>query len=87
MFISYDSQADAVYIQFDSTAALSTDTREIDMWRYVDYDETGEVIGVEFLRVSHGIDLTGMPEAEQVAAAIRSLPGVAEKLRRTPPAA
>ena len=77
MFISYDSEADAVYVKLRSDVEHSADTREIDMWRYADYDEHGELIGVEFLRASHGIPLLGVPAAEAVGEAIRTLPTVA----------
>ncbi len=86
MFISYDTDADAVYVKLRTDIAHSAETREIDWQRYVDYDEQGQLIGVEFLGVSRGINLTGVPEAEHVAEAIRTLPGVAAWLIEAPAA-
>jgi uncharacterized protein YuzE len=81
VYISYDSDADAVYVQLrqtDDGGEIETD--EIDIYRYVDYDEQGQIIGIELLGVSRGIDLAGVPEAQRVAEAIRSLPKVAALL-------
>lgn len=86
MFISYDSDADAIYVKLRTDIAHSAETREIDWQRYADYDESGTLIGVEFLRVSRGIDLAGVPQADEVAEAIRSLPGVAARLIEAPAA-
>ena len=80
LFVTYDSEADALYVQLLSTEDGVFGTDDIDYLRYVDYDEGGHVIGVEFLGVSRGIDLTGVPEAARVAEAIRSLPKVAALL-------
>ena len=77
MFITYDSDADAVYVTLQAPEREITETREIDLYRYVDYDEDERVVGVEFLGVSRGIDLRGEPEAERVAEALATLPRVA----------
>ena len=49
----------------------------IDERRTVCYDERDEVIGVEFLFVSKGIDLSEMPEADRIQAALRTFPRAA----------
>jgi uncharacterized protein YuzE len=87
VFITYDSDADALYVQLRPPQDGVVETDEIDIYRYVDYDEQGQIIGVEFLGVSRGIDLTDVPEAQRVAEAIRTLPVVAAKLRGAAPAA
>ena len=71
--MTYDPEADALYVYLmpQDTAVHHID--EIDFGRIVDFDDAGRAIGVEFLEASHGIDLTGIPEAERVAEAIRSL--------------
>ena len=79
MYITYDTDA-AIYVRLGQPGLAVADTREVDWQRIVDYAEDGELIGVELLRVSKGIDLTGVPEAERVAEAIRSLPKVASFL-------
>ena len=82
LYITYDADADAVYVRLASPELDVADTREVDWQRTVDYDENGELIGVEFLGVSRGIDLTGVPDARRVEDAIRSLPKVASFLAR-----
>lgn len=82
MFVSYDSDADAVYVRFERDAPEVVETREIDTWRYADYGADGTVIGIEFLRASHGIDLEGVPHATEVREAIRALPDLADRFLR-----
>lgn len=82
MFVSYDSDADAVYVKLRPDIAEPAETRELDTWRYLDYADDGGLVGVEFLRASHGIELTGVPESDRVAAAIRALPDLAERFLR-----
>ena len=72
MNIRYDSDADALYIKFREPAG-KVETEFIDVSRYVDYDEHDNVVGVEILDVTMGIDLTGLPEAERIAEALRAL--------------
>ena len=74
--IRYDPEADAVYAKLRQ-AEGRIKTREIDRTRFVDIDETGAVVGVELLFVSQGVDLTGLPEAERIAEAMRSFPELA----------
>ena len=49
-------------------------TEEIDGNRYADYDPDGNVLSIEFLFVSTGIDLSGLPHADVVAEALRRVP-------------
>jgi len=50
MKITYDSDADAMYIYLDEKAEVER-TKEIDRDMIVDYDKKGNIIGVEFLFV------------------------------------
>lgn len=72
MEVRYDSEADAIYVRLRATAHARTE--ELDVARLIDYDAAGDVIGVEFLWVSGGVDLDGVPEAERVAEALRAVP-------------
>ena len=72
MEIRYDSEADALYVRLRGTEHARTD--ELDARRLVDYDASNEVIGVEFLFVSKGVSLEGVPEAKQVADALAAVP-------------
>jgi len=72
MQVSYDTEADAIYVRFREPRG-SVRTESIDDLRMVDRDDEG-VIGVELLAVSRGLNLTGLPEADRIAVAIRSIP-------------
>ena len=50
MKITYDSDADAIYIYLDEEAKVER-TKEIEKDIIVDYDKQGNVIGVELLFV------------------------------------
>lgn len=72
MQISYDREADAVYVTLrDHKGHLRA--RKLGDGRFVHYDETDAIVGVEFLFVSQGIDLTGIPEAERIRELLESL--------------
>ena len=73
MRIRYDSEADAVYIQLREPVGKIVGTDFIDVSRYVDYDEDDNVVGIEILDVSLGLDLTGLPEADRAAEALQLL--------------
>jgi uncharacterized protein YuzE len=65
MYLTYDEQADAVYVQFRRSTV--TRTEELSDSVAVDYDSEGRPLGVEFLNVSLGIDLDQVPHRAQVA--------------------
>ena len=65
MFLTYDEQADAVYVQFARSNVARTD--ELSDSVAVDYDAEGRPLGVEFLSVSLGIVLDQVPHRVQVA--------------------
>ncbi len=50
MKISYDQEADAMYIYLDEEAEVEK-TKEIDHDVIIDYDKKGKIIGVELLLV------------------------------------
>ena len=65
MYLTYDEQADAVYVQFARSSV--TRTEELSDSVAVDYDADGQAVGVEFLDVSEGIDLDQVPRRAEVA--------------------
>ena len=65
MYLTYDEQADAVYVQFRRSSV--TRTEELSDSVAVDYDADGRPLGIEFLNVSSGIDLDQVPRRAQVA--------------------
>ena len=73
MHLEYDSEADAIYVTFRQPNG-AVETEFIDDARYVDYDAVGNVVGVELLGVSKGIDLEGLPEAKKIAEVLNAVP-------------
>jgi uncharacterized protein YuzE len=68
MKIQYDKAADALYIALlDKPWAY---TKTLDDARNVDYSAGHEVIGVELLCVSAGVDLSDIPQADQIEKAL-----------------
>ena len=65
MYLTYDEQADAVYVRFRRSPV--TRTEELSDSVAVDYDAEGHALGVEFLDVSIGVDLDRVPHRAQVA--------------------
>jgi uncharacterized protein YuzE len=67
MLVTYDADADAVYVYLRDVNHEVDHTRAIDGDRNVDY--LGDIpVGVEFLNASRGLRLEGLPEKETVAA-------------------
>ena len=72
MQVRYDSDADAIYVTLRDGAGKTTGD-QLDEQRIIHTDATGGVVGVELLFVSRGISLDGLPEADAIAAALRSI--------------
>ena len=71
MSVTYDPDADAAYISFSSaSSALQV---PLDDSRVLDYAPDGSLVGVEILSPSLGVDLSGLPRADEVGDAIRGL--------------
>jgi uncharacterized protein YuzE len=67
MRLTLDPQADAAYVYvFDQPQAVKR-SKELDEQRVLDYNETNDVVGIEFLGVSQGVDLRGLPFREQLS--------------------
>lgn len=73
MLLQYDDQADALYVSFREVepGGIST-VRMVDERRNVDYDAANEPVGVEFLCVSDGISLDGIPHGDRIAHALQA---------------
>ncbi len=69
MKTTYDRGADAAYFRF--SAAASTRQVPLDDGRILDYAADGSLVGVEVLSPSRGVDLAGVPRAEEIARAAR----------------
>ncbi len=62
--VELDREADCLYVTFADTEVART--ARLDELRMIDYASDGTVVGVEFVGVSGGIDLQGMPHAEEI---------------------
>ena len=72
MRVSYDPEADAIYVRFREPHG-SVRTQTVDDLRMIDHDDEG-IVGIELLAVSRGLNLRGLPKADEIAVAIRSIP-------------
>jgi uncharacterized protein YuzE len=61
----HDHDADAAYVQINSAEKV-TRTKQLDPNRMVDYGADGTIVGIEFLNVSSGVDLTGLPHHDKL---------------------
>ena len=52
MRTSYDPEVDAMYVRFGPDCVKSVETDEVAPGIMLDFDESGEVIGIEILYVS-----------------------------------
>jgi uncharacterized protein YuzE len=65
MTLKIDRTVDAAYV---TISELPVDhTVRLDANRLVDYAEDGTVVGIEFLSVSRGVNLQGLPEQRELA--------------------
>ena len=77
--VRVDREASMAYVRLTTESIRYTES--FGDHRLVDYDEAGEVVGVEFVGIEGGADMDGLPEAERVRAALiesgyRDLTGV-----------
>lgn len=74
MYFTYDSEADAGYVRFrPKSPGQVAYTRSIDEDRNVDYDANDEPVGVEFLNMSDGVRVSGLPRADEIRELIAAL--------------
>lgn len=70
-YTTYDTEADAVYVYLgDASWALM---EIVDDYRNIDFAADGLPLGVEFLYVSKGINLDGLPAQDVLAAQLEAL--------------
>jgi uncharacterized protein YuzE len=67
--LKYSPRADALYVRFtDRPVAYTDDISQGPYYeRGIDYDDNDVPVGVEFLNASKGVDLTGVPLADEIA--------------------
>lgn len=67
--VRYAPDVDVLYVLLRDAAVATTVS--LDDLRHLDYAAAGDIVGVEFINASAGVDLTGLPLAERVARLIR----------------
>ncbi|MPZ99417.1 MAG: DUF2283 domain-containing protein [Dehalococcoidia bacterium] len=65
MELTHDVAVDAVYVRL--SAKPRAGACELDERRILDVADDGSVTGVELLYVSNGVDVTGLPRADEIA--------------------
>lgn len=66
MVFEHDRLADAVYVHVAPPETPVERTQELDQNRVIDYDAEGNVVGIEFITVSQGVDLTAVPHRREL---------------------
>jgi len=62
--LKHDVKADAVYVRLSTN--LVARTQELDEQRIANYDQRGEMVGIEFLGVSQGVEIQNLPHREEL---------------------
>jgi uncharacterized protein YuzE len=70
MRLEVDARADAAYVVLDDAAVRTTHKK--DEQRLLDFDEYGELVGIELLNISQGVDLRGLPFRSQLTDLLRA---------------
>ena len=65
MTVELDKQADAAHARLSDRPVAST--KELDPQRIVDYDADGEIVGIEFLAVTRGVDVHDLPYRDELS--------------------
>ena len=76
---TYFSDSDILYLKIGD--GHHAGSKILDTYRIADYDENGELLGVEFLEASKGVDLDDLPQSERLKGL---LPQTALAQRRQP---
>ncbi len=66
--VSFDDEADMLYVQLADGNVF--ETLPLGDLRMIDRSNDGTVIGIEFVSASDGVDLSNVPFASAIAAAI-----------------
>ncbi len=65
MRLEHDKEVDTVYVSLSEKPYAYT--KRLDDMRYVDYAADKTPIGMEFLGVSYGVNVSGLPDAQQIS--------------------
>ena len=78
MRVTYSPRADTLYVEIsDRAVAYTTDVSRRGCYEHgIDYAEDDTPVGVEFLNASRGVDLSDIPRADEIAAALERVRGI-----------
>jgi uncharacterized protein YuzE len=62
MRVHFDEQADAVYIRLDDSSIV--DSEEVQPGIVLDFDERGQVVGIEILKVKERVPLANLKQMQ-----------------------
>ena len=71
--IEYTIPNDVLYVNINCSGASVASTKDIDNKRVVSLAEDGSVVSVTFLDVNYGLVLEGLPQREDIEAALERL--------------
>jgi hypothetical protein len=71
MLVEYDPEGDTLTVSFEWRERLGA-ARLMDIQRILLYDQESELVGVQFLAIRHGVDLTDVPRADEIVEAVRA---------------
>jgi hypothetical protein len=71
--VVYEPQHDSVYAILDDRTVDPDASRDLDADRTLDHAPDGVPVGVEFRRVSRGVVLDAVPQADRIAAELARL--------------
>jgi uncharacterized protein YuzE len=85
MYVTYDEEADVLFAKWGTREpGDGGGSRDFGFGRFVEFDAHGKPVAVEFLDASHGVDLAGIPNADEIRAALRRLGALIEAQVGTP---
>jgi uncharacterized protein YuzE len=71
--IEYTIPHDVLYVNINCDGASVAETKDLDDRRTVSFAEDGSVVSVTFMDVNDGIVLDGLPQREDIEAALERL--------------
>lgn len=85
MIVSYDAEADLIYVEFEFPETKLYG-EQIDDDRILQRDEAGQLLGVVFLAVSKRFNLEGLPRGAEIVDELRRFRAVTGELEPLVPA-
>lgn len=68
---TYEPDSDAIYVYLNAAEVKRSST--LDDFRLIDYSADGQVVGIEFLNIGGGVDVSDVPYSQTVEKLIGEL--------------